>query len=719
MASKKLDKDISPDRPQLDPLYDELGFAPFAEHLAKSFVKMKANNGMVLALNGAWGSGKTTIINYIVSYIKQFPKKEQPVIVYFNPWLFTGDEKMLMHFFKQLQVSFEEEKVLSKDVLNKWVQLLELLSDSYDDVPSWGKFVIGLLKKFTKASDIEKLRQSITSDLKGKGKKILVIIDDIDRLTSEEIRQIFRIIKAVADFPNVVYLLAFDKKVVVNSLKRVQEISGEEYLEKIIQAPFDVPLPEKGLLNTLFVNKLNVIITDAPKEELEPLRWQDLFFGGVEKYISTPRNAMRLFNALSITYPAVMGEINIVDLVGIETIRVFCPTAYDIIRNNKEYFVGTTSSDSILSKNIKELKEFHEKWISELNQKDKQILQHILPVMFPKLKEVFGGYSRSFGDYPEWRLKKRIADTEIFPVYFGFVVSRNNISSKEIETIVKLISDERAFSAKLLKLTKEKLSGNQSKAKYVLDRLRDYAAKKISKRNIKHVVNVFFDIGDELLIPEDEELGLLGDNNENKMGRIIWQLLKRQDKSTNYKTLKNAINNGRSLTFITREIGILGQQHGKNGGKNEPLDEQFLTLDQLNELEIDGLHKIRTAAEDGTLLKTKDISSVLYRWLAWTDNQDEVKTWCEKAIKDDSKLLKILSDFLRKTITEKSSGTTIKHRLDPEWLKQFMNVEKVIPITRKLKKKKGLTGTQKMAINTLLREYKLRKQGKNPDSFFN
>ena len=48
--------------------------------------------------------------------------------------------------------------------------------------------------------------------------KIIIVIDDIDRLNNTEIRQIFQLVKSLADFPHTIYLLSFDKNVIINGL---------------------------------------------------------------------------------------------------------------------------------------------------------------------------------------------------------------------------------------------------------------------------------------------------------------------------------------------------------------------------------------------------------------------------------------------------------------------------------------------------------------------
>ena len=90
--------------------------------------------------------------------------------------------------------------------------------------------------------------------------KIIIVVDDIDRLNNTEIRQIFQLVKALADFPNTVYLLAFDKEVILRALAKVQGGPGLEYLEKVIQVPFEIPPISRAELENLFFSKLDEII---------------------------------------------------------------------------------------------------------------------------------------------------------------------------------------------------------------------------------------------------------------------------------------------------------------------------------------------------------------------------------------------------------------------------------------------------------------------------
>jgi len=213
--------------------------------------------------------------------------------------------------------------------------------------------------------DIPTIKKSIADQLRAKGKQIVVIIDDIDRLTSEEIRDLFRTVKAVGDFPYITYLMAFDKGVVTMALEGMQGIPGDQYLEKIVQAPFELPLPDKESLRRLFTEQLEEILAVANGVPIDTDYWRTIYFDGIESYIRTPRDVVVLINALAVTYPAVSGEVNPVDFIAIETLRVFEPDVYDIIRRNGSSFTLRSDAGTIGQPRPEDHKALHESWLGQ------------------------------------------------------------------------------------------------------------------------------------------------------------------------------------------------------------------------------------------------------------------------------------------------------------------------------------------------------------------
>ncbi len=216
------------------------------------------------------------------------------------------------------------------------------------------------------SKDLNGLRQEINQWLEELSCKILIVIDDIDRLNSIEIRQIFQLVKALGDFPNTIYLLAFDKHVVIESLKKVQEGPGIDYLEKIVQIPFEVPIISGEKVERYLFDALNGLLEDLPQQKWDENHWLNMYLGGMKYFFATIRDVKRYINNLRFGYNIVIGEVNAADFFAITALQIFTPRLYAGIKVNKSVFVfmkehplGKTDEEK------KKEKEFCEKLLQE------------------------------------------------------------------------------------------------------------------------------------------------------------------------------------------------------------------------------------------------------------------------------------------------------------------------------------------------------------------
>lgn len=144
---------------------------------------------------------------------------------------------------------------LKKPASDQAWELIDQYADIFDAaslIPVAGTFVAIAGKILTKrakkqteqpVNDLQDIKNKIIEKMTEENLKIIVSIDDIDRLSEDEIIAVFQLVKALADFPKTIYLLAFDYDVVVKALGKVQHGDGKEYLEKVIQVPFEIPAP--------------------------------------------------------------------------------------------------------------------------------------------------------------------------------------------------------------------------------------------------------------------------------------------------------------------------------------------------------------------------------------------------------------------------------------------------------------------------------------------
>jgi predicted KAP-like P-loop ATPase len=229
---------------------DKFNRTGFVKVLVRAIRESSSQDGStVLALLGPWGCGKTSVKNLAVKELEKGPT--DPRVMEFCPWQVSGTGKITTLFFEAL---------------------------------------IGQISKENEVPDGNSKRKNLRlyASLLSKGsmtRPILVVIDDIDRLPSEEIFEVIQIINVNADFPNLVYLLLFDRTAVERSIERSFEHRGRDFLEKIIQGSFHVPALSLDEIRQEFSEQLDAFIKGTQLEHsIDSKRISELFFGGLWEY---------------------------------------------------------------------------------------------------------------------------------------------------------------------------------------------------------------------------------------------------------------------------------------------------------------------------------------------------------------------------------------------------------------------------------------------------
>ena len=259
------------DRPINSGNEDKLNRKGFARLLARTLVNLDSKDTFTVGLFGKWGCGKTSLVNMTLEEIENIQAedelKKEIIIVHFEPWNFTDTNQLLTQFFIRLANEFQKKGDKS---LTKIGKALENYSDAFGlfellpgvgapiaAVGKWGFSRLGQkIQKGLDERDVLKQKNQVIQLLSAQSNRVLVVLDDIDRLNNEQIRYIFQLITSVARFPNMTYLLVFDKEIVVEALKDVQSGNGQDYLEKVIQMPIQIPNIQRSDLHNFYNNNL-------------------------------------------------------------------------------------------------------------------------------------------------------------------------------------------------------------------------------------------------------------------------------------------------------------------------------------------------------------------------------------------------------------------------------------------------------------------------------
>lgn len=314
---------------------DFLHRLPFAAGIARNLVYSmpEQNESLVFGLNGRWGFGKSTLLEFVVNEIKELHlsrNDEKFEIFEFNPWMFSGQEQLLLSFYRALLKKIgKEESPIHKHSkkLSNWLEN-STLGKVVSELPGIGEYTEKTkkgLRQLIGEGDLEDVKAKLSDALVKGGIRLYIIMDDLDRLTPDEITQVFQLVKLSANFKNTVFLLAYDKDIVVNAIEQKFKDNGERYLAKIVQVDYTLPeMLEEDIKSIFFKHiedffrKFNIPIT----HELTNLNffWS---IRGLKNYFRTLRDVYRYLNGLSFRLPEVWERVNIVHFLIVEAIRVF------------------------------------------------------------------------------------------------------------------------------------------------------------------------------------------------------------------------------------------------------------------------------------------------------------------------------------------------------------------------------------------------------------
>jgi hypothetical protein len=346
---KTLAKDISPGREAdayrlLDDVAlqgdqpDELGLEKFVARLSRTVVLPPNANSLVISLEAPWGSGKSSVLDLLVRRLNKH--EDHPVVVGFNPWLASGTDGISRAFFSQLSGSLRksDEREIAQKLVTFGEMLEELMPPPARLFPRLGidhlRRIAGRIPEVDIRGEWERLSKGITA----MDRPVAVIIDDIDRLEAGEVTTIFQLVKAVASFPRVAYILAFDPKPVDAALQQggMYE-TGREYRDKIVQANIQLPripyLARRSFFQTRLdqrVESWKFELTDAERSaiaEAVPL---------VLSVLRTPRDMKRVLNKTMMTADGLRGEVNLADVLVFETTHAMFPDVVDLVRSRPQ-----------------------------------------------------------------------------------------------------------------------------------------------------------------------------------------------------------------------------------------------------------------------------------------------------------------------------------------------------------------------------------------------
>lgn len=437
------------DEPITGASQDRFNRAPFATRIADTIARRPESSSLVVGIFGPWGDGKTSVLKMME---EELERHANVVVIRFNPWHFQNEEQLLRGFFATLADGLDQKLNTAQEKFGK------ILKD-YGSLLSLGSFAVaggaiqlrpgdaakGLGESLSNVS-LDELRSRIDTILAASGKRVVVLVDDIDRLDRAETHSMFKLVKLSAGFNHTAYVLAFDDEVVAAALSERYGAGGQQagraFLEKIIQVPLHLPPVDEVALRQVTLEGVQAAIDMAGIQ----LTQNDVdafirhFVDGLERKLTTPRVAKLYTNALMFALPLLKGEVSTMNLMLIEGIRVLYPSLYAAIRDNPSLFlVGQERALHGLELTRNRLDEVVDAALSDCTPGDREAIRTgLLKPLFPRTGSTI--YDHEWDAV--WAREQKICSEAYFKRYFTYCVPDGDIADASISELLERLPTE-------------------------------------------------------------------------------------------------------------------------------------------------------------------------------------------------------------------------------------------------------------------------------------
>lgn len=648
---------------------DRLRRTGFAARIADVLSELSLREGRVFAIRGGWGFGKSSLKNLITERLDA--KSSGADWLDFNPWQWGDGDSIARALFGQIadRLGGEHSKaaLARAQALRRYGAILTGVSKplkeagssgllistvltnasviaiasaiGYDlptvakvaavlaflsvGVPLLGR-VLSYLGRDHSGESLDKVRTALEARLRELDRPLVVFVDDIDRLEPEQIRMLLRQVKANANLPNIVFVLLFQPSIVERALDPVADNDGRAFLEKVVQASFDLPAVPASFVHRMFEEELSKMAEFYATEAngFSQRRWGNACIGCIQPLLRNMRDARRLISSIAVHMPLhVVGdvfEVNIVDFLLLETLRVFEPELHDALLRERGLVLqegrfsrdGRRKVDQAAAKELLEI----------VSEERRNIICEALKDLFPPLEWAYGGTNYADGFHRRWLTEKRVCTSRYFPRYFELQTSVGEISERRFVDFLNATETEDELFAETAAVEADGLLNS------LVARL-DESVDRLPTENAAVLLPGMFRIA--------EKLAGTNSGSFDSLYVAAWRAtswyLKRIPEDVRGGLALEALRKTEALSVASILIH-LSDPTDRNEGESRAF-EPALDLNTVVAMKAEWLRLIRIRAADGdALIAEPDLISLLYRWKNYTDSMDEPREWVRKAI---------------------------------------------------------------------------------------
>ena len=398
-----------------------------------------------------------------------------------------------------------------------------------------------------------------------------------------------------------IYLLSFDREIVVRALQEEQKCDGKEYLEKIIQVPFDIPEADKTLVNAVFFERLTNIIF-AEQYNLDHEYWRMVFQTRIFPYIVNIRDVNRVLNAFEFKYNLMKDEIDAFDLLAITVLQIYAPEIFGWIHDNTDYLTGSIqTAGGITGVEQSKNRENYKKLFGEIYPEAPGRMLNIIQTLFPVFSWKTGGHNRYSDSNEELRKKDRIASAERIKRYFNLSLEAITISKARLKGTIYDDNDKQLNE-------------------YFQQLLRDNLLTEYIQELMAYIPDIPQDrIALLIKIQTSEEAYKVNSIFAPKPARICYNamisIFQNNSAEKNLSLLKELISSGdiSNISILCELVEEMEEAHGRIG-KSVYSTHQFINDSEIPIIEKSLLERIKIIAETGNIFDYREVKYTCSMW---------------------------------------------------------------------------------------------------------
>lgn len=694
-APEQSDGGVGADAPIRNAAQDRLKRADFAGRLAGVLSERNLPEGRVFAIRGGWGYGKSSLKNLITERLDE--QEQGADWLDFNPWQWGNSDAIVRALFgqiadrlggdlskaaqgraealrrygaivsgvaKPLETAGGDSKGISSVLTNASViaiasavgfdmpavtTVAAILAGLAIGMPMVGR-VLQYIGRDTSDDPLDKVRGDLENRLRKLDHPLVIFVDDIDRLEPEQIRMLLRHVKANANLPNIVFVLLFQLNIVERALDPVADNDGRAFLEKIVQASFDLPIVPADAVRRIFLEELaklaELYATEA--NGFSPNEWNAALVDCIQPRLRNLRDARRLISSVASHLPLHGAndafEVNILDFLVLETLRVFEPSLHGALFRERGLLLQEFGRPS--EKKPTENQAAEERLLENVPEERRAIARETIYHLFPPLALAVERVTITRESRKEWIAAKRICSTRHFSRYFELQTADGEVSEQRFSAFLAATETQEGLVGSLVELESAGLLSSLGERLYE-------AADRLPLVNVVGLISAMFEIAEKL---RDQHPVSKFKSPSFSMATAVDSVLGRVPDAERRSVVLEALRSSKALSVAASLIRL-------NTKINERYRNDFdprLGQDSVEALKNEWLTLVRARAAEGAeaLMADPELIFLLYMWRNYSGSLDEPRDWVAKVIETDEGFTRI-AVRMKQMVQSHSSGDRI------------------------------------------------------------